>query len=236
MPGLGVHFEQVEKCYGPVRALRGVSLTIAAGEFVALLGANGSGKSTLLRIAAGLTQPTAGRIEMRESGGRPLGNPLALRGRIGMVAHATFVYDDLTAEENLLLFARLYGIADAAARVSERLCAVGLSDRRSDLARTFSRGMRQRLALARALLHGPGLLLLDEPSTGLDRDGLAWLQQELRALHAAGCTILMATHQQSEAAEMSTRTVSLEAGELARDTAPAALSPAPLALAGEGNR
>ena len=232
--GLGVLFERVEKRFGPVRALRGVSLKIAAGEFVALLGRNGSGKSTLLRIAAGLTQPSAGRIELRDSGDRSLGNPLALRGRIGMVAHATFLYDDLTAEENLLLFARLYSLENPAARVSERLAAVGLGDRRGDLARTFSRGMRQRLALARALLHAPALLLLDEPSTGLDRQGLTWLWEELRGLHASGCTILMTTHQQGEAAEMSSRSVWLEAGELARDSAPASLSPAPLALAGGG--
>jgi heme exporter protein A len=231
VPGLGVCFQRVEKRYGAVRALRGLSLSIAAGEFVALLGANGSGKSTLLRIAASLTRPTAGQVEIRGARGQPAGDPAALRGSIGMVAHATFLYDDLTAEENLFLFCRLYGLDRPAARVTERLRVAGLLDRRCDLVRTFSRGMRQRLALARALLHGPSLLLLDEPSTGLDRDGFAWLREELRALHTAGCTIMMATHQQSEAVEMSTRAVWLAAGELVRDTSVAALSPA---LAAEG--
>jgi heme exporter protein A len=125
----------------------------------------------------------------------------------------------LTAEENLRLFARLYGLPEAARIISERLAAAGLIDRRADLVRTFSRGMRQRLTLARALLHRPGLLLLDEPATGLDTESSAWFVAELHRLHGAGCTVLMSTHQGGEALAPVTRTVWLEAGRVVRDSA-----------------
>jgi len=215
-PGLGISFSNVEKRYGPVRALRPTSLEISPAEFVALLGPNGSGKSTLLRMASLLARPTSGVVRFYGPAGEQSRD--AARGQLSMVAHATMLYDDLTAEENLQLFARLYGLSGAAAIVMERLAAAGLEDRRHDLARTFSRGMRQRLTLARALLHGPGLLLLDEPSTGLDAAGCEWLASELRRLHQAGCTILMSTHQGGEALSLATRTLWLEAGRVVRDS------------------
>lgn len=219
--GLGIAFHQVEKRYGPVRALCGVNFSIAAGEFVAVLGPNGSGKSTLLRVAAGLARPSAGAVSFaRADGSSAEDSPQELRRQIGLMAHATLLYDDLSAEENLRLFARLYGLADGAERVDHFLGAAGLTARRGDLVRTFSRGMRQRLALARALLHGPALVLLDEPCTGLDRDGLAWLARELRALRDSGCTILASTHHATEAFELSTRSVLLDAGRVARDSGP----------------
>lgn len=218
--GLGITFSNAEKRYGAVRALRPTTLEIRPGEFIALLGPNGSGKSTLLRLAAVLSRPTAGTVRFHgPTGDEPMA---AARRRLGVVCHATLLYDELTAEENLQLFARLYGLDDAPRSVAGRLAAAGLAGRETSLVRTFSRGMRQRLTLARALLHAPGLLLLDEPTTGLDSAGCDWLAQELHRLHLAGCTIVMSTHQGGPVTSMATRTVWLEAGRVVRDVAGAA--------------
>ena len=219
--GLGIEYTNVEKRYGAVRALRPTSLTIAPGEFVALLGHNGSGKTTLLRLTAHLARPTAGTIQFHGPAGPESAS--AARRRLGVVAHATMLYDDLTADENLQLFARLYAIPDPAAAITARLAAAGLLERRADLVRTFSRGMRQRLTLARALLHNPGLLLFDEPTTGLDPAGSGWLARELSRLHHSGCTILMSTHQGGEVTALATRTITLESGRVVRDSSSAAI-------------
>jgi len=137
---------------------------------------------------------------------------------VGFVAHATMVYDELTAEENLLLFARLQGIAEPAARAEKLLREVGLEERRDSLVRTFSRGMRQRVAIARALLNQPAVLLLDEPATGLDPQGETWLAETLRGMRDAGRTILMSLHGESEISKLATRAIRLEAGSILSDT------------------
>jgi heme exporter protein A len=213
--GFKIEFQNVEKRFGMRLALRGITLSIAPGELVALVGANGSGKTTLLRIAAQLSRPSSGTIRI---GGEGSDSSQAIRARCGLVSHATLLYDELTAEENLLFSARLYKLPDAQAVSEAALDRVGLSPRAHDLVRTFSRGMRQRLSLARALLAGPLLLLLDEPATGLDPAGQSWLAKEVSRLHAEGCTILMSTHGNNEAQSAVTRAIRLESGAVAEDS------------------
>jgi ABC-type multidrug transport system ATPase subunit len=212
---LGVVFERVDKRFEGVLALCRLSLVIAPGDFVVLLGPNGSGKTTLLRIAALLLRPSAGRVTHPGANGE---SEAAIRRHIGLVAHQPLVYDELTARENLEFFARLYGLANPHERVNALLAAAGLSRRGEDLAAAFSRGMRQRLAIARALLAGPRLALFDEPATGLDRDGREWLDHTLLGLHQAGATLIVATHDESLAA-LATRSIWLDSGRVARDTA-----------------
>jgi heme exporter protein A len=210
----GIRFENIEKRYGGLYALRRVSLEIAAGECVVLAGRNGSGKTTLLRIAARLVRPSSGSITFLDS----RKGTIAEASQTGFVAHATMVYDELTAEENLVLFARLLGIPEPAARAETLLREVGLTDRRSSLVRTFSRGMRQRMAIARALLNEPAVLLLDEPATGLDPQGVTWLAEALRRMRDAGRTIVMSLHGESEISALATRAIRLEAGSVLADT------------------
>jgi ABC-type multidrug transport system ATPase subunit len=199
--------------------LRRIRLEIAPGECVAIAGRNGSGKTTMLRIAAGLVRPSSGELSF-PSPIRAGGHATSARGKVsaGFVSHATMVYDELTAEENLLLFARLQQTPNAKVRVEKLLQEVGLVGRRASLVRTFSRGMRQRVAIARALLHQPGILLLDEPSTGLDPPGVAWLASTLHKLRDQGCTMLMSLHGESEISMLATRAIRLDAGMLVADT------------------
>lgn len=231
----GIRFENIEKRYGGLYALRRVSLEVRAGECVAFAGRNGSGKTTLLRIAARLVRASAGSVsfpglrgddQQHKNGGvnpsnagrPPLQSAREAEGFAGFVAHATMVYDELTAEENLLLFAKLQGVAEPASRVAALLGEVGLTERKNSLVRTFSRGMRQRVAIARALLKEPSILLLDEPATGLDPEGIAWLANTLRRARDDGRTILMSLHGESEISALATRAVRLDAGAVVADT------------------
>jgi heme exporter protein A len=210
----GIRFENIDKRYGGLYALRCVSLEIAAGECVVFAGRNGSGKTTLLRIAARLARPSGGSVSFVNSRAEKVETLLPA----GFVAHATMVYDELTAEENLLLFARLQGIAEPAERAAKLLREVGLEERRKSLVRTFSRGMRQRVAIARALLNEPAMILLDEPATGLDPQGVNSFAGTIRGLRDSGRTILMSLHGESEVSNLATRAIQLDGGSVVADT------------------
>ncbi len=210
-----IEIDNIAKAYGYLPVLKKVSLHVERGQFVALLGANGSGKSTLMRLLCGLSKPTVGDI--RVGGWQIPQEAEAVRAQIGLVSHKSLLYDNLTASENLHFFARLYHINDPESRIKELLARVGLSRRTHSLVRTFSRGMQQRLSIARALLHAPHVLLLDEPFTGLDQDAALVLDELLIEAHEDGHTLLMTTHQLARAAKLATRIVILNKGTIAYD-------------------
>ncbi len=185
-------FHEVSKSFGRRRALAKVSLECRAGEVVGLLGPNGAGKSTLLALASTLMSPTTGEVRYGDTLAKAGG--AALRARIGVLAHDLHLYPELTARENLEFFARLYRLDDVPGRVAAGLARAGLTDRAHDAVSGFSRGMRQRLAVERALLHAPRLVLFDEPFTGLDEDAREAMLKRLRALREAGAIVLVATH------------------------------------------
>ena len=178
-----IHARGVEKRYGDKRILRGVDLDVGTDDFVLVTGPNGSGKTTLLRLCAGLAAPTRGELTVAVE-----------RGRLGYLAHEPLVYRELTALENLDLYGRLYRVPERRERSGMLLERFGLWDARHARAASFSRGMLQRLALCRTLLHEPSLLLLDEPYSGLDDEGVNLLDREL-AERAARATFVVATHE-----------------------------------------
>jgi heme exporter protein A len=201
------------RAFAGTPVLSGVDLAVEGGELVALLGPNGAGKTTLLRILALLLRPHGGRLVL--FGTDAATAPPALRRRIGYVGHESFCYPDLTAAENLAFYARLFGVPDAPARIAEMIAWAGLEAAARQPLRVYSRGMGQRLALARALLHGPDLLLLDEPFSGLDPQAVEALQRRLLALRAAGHSIVLTTHDLERAAPIATRIAILHRGRIA---------------------
>ena len=203
------------KAYGWQPVLRKLDLSIERGQFVALLGPNGSGKSTLLRLIAGLSKPTSGTI--RVGGWELPREAAAVRAQIGLVSHKPLLYENLTARENLLFFCRLYNVSDHEARIQHALERVGLAKRGHDLVRTYSRGMLQRLSIARALIHDPHVLLMDEPYTGLDQDSALTLDGLMRDARADGHTILMTTHELDRAATLADRAIILTRGVIGYD-------------------
>jgi heme exporter protein A len=200
------------KQFGPFLALRGIDLDIRPGEFVTIVGPNGAGKTTLLRILATLSRPTYGTVSI--AGHQlPKGADQARR-QIGLLSHQPLLYGDLTAEENLRFFGQMYDVPRLEARVSELLEQVDLLERRSDRARTFSRGMQQRLAIARALLHDPAVVLLDEPFTGLDPRASDRLEELLHVLRDGQRTVVMTIHDLERGWAMCDRALVLARGKI----------------------
>jgi len=211
----GLVLRRIGKTYAGRRALVDVSAALEPGQVTAILGPNGAGKSTLLGILSTLVTPTAGELRW---GDGALGRSSAARSAIGYVGHEPGVYGDLPAAQNLVLFAELYGLPDPGARAASMLARVGLSGVPPAAAvRTFSRGMQQRLALARALLHEPALLLFDEPSSALDPSGAAWLAAELAAERDAGRIVVLVTHDLEAAGAIAEHAVVLRRGRVVFD-------------------
>lgn len=219
-----IEVHDLVKRFGSKIVLRRLDLEVKEGEFVALLGPNGSGKTTLLRILASLVRPTLGKVSV--AGYHLPDHAAAVRRRLGVVSHLPLLYGDLSAEDNLRFFGRLYGTPQLEQRIGEMLVLVGLESRRRDPVRTFSRGMQQRLAIGRAVLHDPEVLLLDEPHTGLDQDACEMLDGVLRQVTRSGRTVLMTSHDLARAAGLPGRfdvlvrgkiVASVQSAELPRD-------------------
>ena len=204
--------DDVSRNFGRRRALNRVSLSCTAGEIIGLLGPNGAGKSTLLALLSTLLTPSSGQIHYGTATASDMGP--ALRARLGLLGHDLYLYPELTARENLEFFARLYGCPNVPGLVAESLDRAGLGERAEDLVSGFSRGMRQRLALERALLHQPRLLLLDEPFTGLDDASGQALVARLRGLRDTGRIVLVATHDLDLAEGLFDRVAILRDGRL----------------------
>jgi heme exporter protein A len=200
------------KRFGPKTILRSVDFKVEAGEFVALLGPNGAGKTTFLRILASLARPTLGEVQI--GGFRLPHQAAAVRRRLGVVSHQPLLYGDLSAEENLRFYGRMYGVPDLEQRLTAILELIGLATRRRDLVRTFSRGMQQRLAIGRAVLHDPEVLLLDEPHTGLDQDASEMLDEVLRQVGVRGRTVVMTSHDLVHSMELAGRFDVLSHGKI----------------------
>jgi len=207
-----VSTHRLSKTFGAQYALRNVDLEVQAGEFVAIFGPNGAGKTTLIRILSTLTKATSGEVVIE---GHPLNKDSGkIRCKIGVIGHQTFLYENLTAEENLKFYARLYRVKKANDRITQLLRDVGLETRRKDQVRTFSRGMQQRLSIARSLLHDPSLLLLDEPYTGLDQHASKMLTSWLTRLRERRQTTLMVTHDLERGVDLADRIAILVRGKV----------------------
>jgi heme exporter protein A len=218
-----IEVHKLIKRFGAKTVLRGLDFQVDEGEFVAILGPNGAGKTTFLRILASLSRPGAGSV--RVAGYRLPDHAAHVRQRLGVVSHLPLLYGDLTAEENLTFFGKMYGVHALDKRIAEVLSLVGLSQRRRDLVRTFSRGMQQRLAIGRAVLHDPTIMLFDEPHTGLDQDASSMLDGVLREVAARGRTVVMTSHDLVRVADLATRFDILSRGMIAGSVSREGLQP-----------
>ena len=211
-PALALESQDIQKKFGHFTALGGVSIQIPRGEFVTLFGRNGAGKTTFLKIVATLIRPTHGSLHIEGIDIRK--QPELARRHIGFLSHNTFIYRDLTAIENLRFFCRLYGVDSSTDRLMNHLERVGLRRRANDAVRAFSRGLQQRMGIARVLLHDPSLILLDEPYTGLDAQAVAMLNAVLDEIVAAGRTVILTTHDLEQGLRAATRAMVMDRGKV----------------------
>jgi len=218
-----IRVRKLVKRFGLKTVLRGLDFQVEPGEFVALLGPNGAGKTTFLRILSSLSRPTLG--EVRVAGYQLPTQASTVRRRLGVVSHLPLLYGDLTAEENLKFYARMYGIVDPEPRINAVLDMVGLSPRRRDLVRTYSRGMQQRLAIGRAVLHDPEVMLFDEPHTGLDQDACNMLDGVLQEVAARGRTVVMTSHDLARVGVLASRFDVLSHGSIKATIQRSAIQP-----------
>ncbi len=216
-----IEVRKLVKRFGAKPVLRGLDFTVAEGEFVALVGPNGAGKTTFLRVLASLARPSLGRVSI--AGFQLPSQAAEVRRRLGVVSHLPLLYGDLTAEENLRFYGKMYGVPELRERIGQVLELVGLSARRNDLVRTFSRGMQQRLAIGRAVLHDPEVLLFDEPYTGLDQDACDMLDKVLREVAGRGRTVVMTSHDLGRVQDLASRFDVLAGGVIAASTTPSGL-------------
>ena len=207
-----VRISGLTKRFGFTSALNDIDFTLDQGELLAVFGPNGAGKSTLLRIFSTLMRPTSGRCTLL--GYDPETDGESLRKAIGVLTHHPLLFDNLTAHENLKFYGQMYDVKHLNDRIEELLGDVGLMEHQNRLVETFSRGMQQRLAIARAVIHAPRLLLLDEPYTGLDQDGINFLRQTLKAFLDMGRTVIMTDHDFARGLEFSSRVAILNNGHL----------------------
>jgi heme exporter protein A len=208
-----IQVKKLVKRFGLKTVLKGMDFSVETGEFVALIGPNGAGKTTFLRILSSLARPSMGIVSVA---GYELPKEAAeVRRRLGVVSHQPLLYVDLTATENLTFYGRMYNLPDLSTRIEEVLEMVGLIKRRNDLVRTYSRGMQQRLAIGRAVLHDPDVMLFDEPYTGLDQDASAMLDDVLRTVAARGRTVVMTSHDLARTEDLATRFDVLSRGKVA---------------------
>ena len=210
--------------FGPLRVLRGVTLSVERGSVLTVFGPNGAGKTTLLKILAGLLRPSAGAV--RVEGVELSEDPAAFRKLIGVISHYPYLYPQLTGRENLEFYARLYGLRQPKTDARDMLETMGLSSAMNRQVSGYSRGMLQRLAVGRALLHGPRVLLLDEPFTGLDHEARENLTALLRTLRSDDRTVLMTTHDLDGGLDLADRVAVLSGGSLVVDLPAAGLDPA----------
>ena len=205
--------KKLVKRFGLKTILRGVDFEVQPGEFVALLGPNGAGKTTFLRILASLSRPSLGEVNI--AGYKLPDQAARVRAKLGVVSHLPLLYTDLSAEENLRFYARLYGMTNYQLRITEVLELTGLETRRRDLVRTFSRGMQQRLAIGRAILHDPDVMLFDEPYTGLDQDASSVLDDILKTVAKQGRAVVITSHDLTRVEDLATRFDILSRGVIA---------------------